>query len=101
MRDLMTRRTLIGTLLSGFHLLRCHSYGYGYVDIDRAMSCGWLPAHVYLDGVDVSQDCRTLDDRAGWVELLERNEHGRPFLRDGQLATVRRAGRVVYVPKGL
>jgi hypothetical protein len=36
---------------------------------------------VYLDGVDVSRNCVTADDRYGWVVLLNRDDNGHPKIR--------------------
>lgn len=36
---------------------------------------------VYLDGVDVSRDCVTADDRQGYVVLLNRDENRMPRIR--------------------
>ena len=75
---------------------------YGHVDVARARRCGWLPARVTLDGVDVSMDTEECDDRAGWVLVYA--EIPAPFCgkyvdpATGELATVQRFGRVTFEP---
>jgi hypothetical protein len=99
----MDRRTLLARLLAGLGVAVTSLLprtAYGYVDVERAQARGWWPARVYLDGVDVSNDCAALDDREGWVELMERDARGRHFIRAGQIAKARRAGVVAFIPKG-
>jgi hypothetical protein len=72
---------------------------YGFVDVQRAFDCGWIPATVYLDGAEVKK-CVRLDDRAGWVEAHVLDAEGNSQLNatnDGALVE-RRYGRVRFVP---
>lgn len=98
----MTSRRELLALLLALPTLRAMQQRrvYGYVDVHLAQAQGWWPATVLLDGVDVSNDCRALDDRAGWVELHERDAAGHRFRRGGAIATLQRTGHVVLIPKG-
>jgi hypothetical protein len=59
---------------------------------------------VYLDNVDVTDDCRACDDEAGWVILMRGTPGNRVvFYEDGQmvLATDTLQGNVkVVLPRG-
>ena len=91
--------TLSAVALMG---LRLPDGRYGYVSVKIARLHGWSPALVRLDGVDVSLDCLELDDRAGYVVLMSRDEHGRAYL-DAHQHVVRevRYGSVVFTPRCL
>ena len=40
-------------------------------------------ARVSLDGVEMSRLCVGADDKAGWIDLLARNENGQIMLDSG------------------
>jgi hypothetical protein len=59
-----------------------------------------MQSRVYLDGVDVTNDCQVADDVDGWVVLVVRDGDGRVVRDgDGHPARVERHGRVDIVPK--
>jgi hypothetical protein len=48
----------------------------------------WRKATVTLDGVLVTDACQIADEEEGYVQVLERDEHGR-FFRRGDDAAVK------------
>lgn len=74
--------------------------GYGYVDVERWASMGFIgKRNVLCNGVDITNDCRWFDDRAGEAEVLRRDSDGRAYLsesHDGPAVTVLK-GRIRVV----
>jgi len=102
----LSRRQAIGTTLAAFLglLLRRESVvgqRYGRVTIDRGLANDWLPGRVWLDGKDVSNDCRELDDQRGYVVLFERDSGGWVVYDGDQIKTQIQFGHVVFCPKGV
>jgi hypothetical protein len=53
-------------------------------------------ARVWLDGVEVTADCQSADDRIGRVLLLKRNAKGQHYVTDAEeVAKEYRHGKVV------
>lgn len=102
----MTRRNLIRRLAAGFAAVVA-TYGvvakdetYGYLDVETAFARGLSPqrARVFLNGVDVTDlKVQAADDRAGYIEVFERNANGQIIARNGHLVRVRRHGLVKVV----
>jgi hypothetical protein len=72
---------------------------FGFLDVDRALQAGYLPAHVFLNGKEIN-DVVTLNDREGWVEILERDDRGH-YIADHERMDAKRTllrGAVLYVP---
>lgn len=76
---------------------------YGFVDVETAARHRWLPASVLLDGVEVADRCRALNDREGWVWLFAENRTGAKVVdpATGEPAMERRCGHVRFIPKGM
>lgn len=72
---------------------------YGYIDIALAKRREYLPATVYLDGVDISNDCFELDDKEGYASVFVRDATGNHYLVDNEVAKATRYGTVVFVPR--
>ena len=59
----------------------------------------YLPATVYLDGVDISNECFELDDKEGYASVFVRDATGNHYLVDNEVAKATRYGTVVFVPR--
>lgn len=73
---------------------------YGWMDVDRALAAGHLPAQITLDGVEV-EDVTVVDDIAGYVVCFVRDSQTTCVVNPEEpdtLLTVRKYGRVRYVP---
>jgi hypothetical protein len=74
---------------------------YGFVSVaTHPREC--RIARVRVNGIDVTRDCFAADDEQGFADCFERNEHGRHYARDGNVARQRLTGAVVIdFPQGL
>lgn len=88
----------------GLHVIRTEATPpkrYGRLDVDahrRHEAATGEHLRVYLDGVDVTNDCTEADDRDGWVRLLARDENGRLTFGFDAPMTVIRTGTVLIKP---
>lgn len=71
---------LRGISLDGVPAPADHGHGDGYIPIGRMTPSGSMGWRVFLDGVDVTDDCRWAHDRLGKVVLLDRDADGRRFI---------------------
>lgn len=72
---------------------------FGLVTVARALAEGWLPANVFLDGVEI-RDVRTLNDVEGWVEVYVKDQQGYHAVdtHENEPITERKHGVVSYIP---
>lgn len=67
---------------------------HAYEDVFRGVYL-----HVFLDDVDVTNDCASADDRQGWALMYQRDREGRKRAdRDGPIMTL--ATGAVRIEKG-
>jgi hypothetical protein len=72
---------------------------YGHLTVARAQALGILPAHVWCDGREISNDALELDDVEGWALVYSKTEHGGKYRgADGKLAKHRIFGRIELRP---
>lgn len=51
------------------------TYGFGYVDVDRANVLGIADCVVFVGGVEV-KDCIAFNDDEGWADIYARDRNG-------------------------
>lgn len=59
-------------------------YGHMTVARHKALRDEGVRLRVFLDGVDVSNDCKEANDIEGWALLYKRNEKGQHYIDRSQ-----------------
>jgi hypothetical protein len=79
---------------------------YGYMDVTMARARGLHPGRVWVDGVEVTDDCVAFDDIEGWALLYKKHVRGHEVQRhldheigpDGALTKYRMYGEIRFRP---